>query len=210
MKKFMWLAIVVSIFLGRNASAHPVSYKGAFGVMPEYTPTRKHLELNYSFASAAAVGVSMVEIEHEGDTGRYVLPRFNYRVYRKNELDSQANIYLSGGLGTVRYQAEQGLAGLAAFQGDFETRRFYTLLSGDLIQSESLDHSMFRYRIGVAPYIAEFDGFHTWLIWQVDLGPQDEHEWTFTSVVRFFYNNYLTEFGVSTRGEPFVAGIFHF
>lgn len=201
----LWLAASVSA-----ASAHPVSFKDGFGIMPEYTSDRLHLELNYSVTSSAAVGVSFMELDEDDGDARFVLPRFNYKLYRRNELDSQTNIYLSGGAGAVDFRDEERFAGFVGVQTDYETRRFYTLFAGDFVQSDILDHTMLRYRIGVAPYLADFNDLNTWLIAQVEYEPEKDDEWTVTPLVRFFYQNYLVEVGSSTRGDLFLAGIFHF
>ena len=193
-----------------EARAHPVSFKGGFGVMPEYTPDRRHLELNYSLTASSAVGVSGMELEEDDGDAVFVLPRFNYKLYRRNEIDSQTNVYLAGGVGAADYRDEENAAGFVGFQTDYETRRVYTLLSGDFVRSEDIDHTMLRYRLGVAPYLADFDELNTWLIAQFEYMPEEEDEWVVTPLVRFFYQNYLVEAGASLRGDLFLAGIFHF
>ena len=209
---------IASLFLGlivltsaHRAFGHPVSFKGGFGVMPEYSPKRSELEINYSLTAQDAVGVSAIYAETKDGTATFVIPRFNHRLYRKNEPESQTNIYVSGGVGGSMRGDASGLAGLVSIQGDFETRRVYTLLNLETLPSTgSIDLTRIRYRAGVAPYLAGFDDLNTWLILQVEYSPDMEDEWMATPLVRFFYRNYLLEMGASTRGEPFVAGIFHF
>lgn len=211
MHKKMFLAACLTVLFISNASAHPVSYKGGYGVMPEYTSDRQDLELNYSFSTKAAVGVSSIHVQESSRNIEFVIPRFNYRLYRQNELDSQTNLYLYEGVGVSETHDETGVALMSGFQGDFETRRVYTLLSGENLHAEDgLDVSRVRYRAGVAPYVAGFNDFHTWLITQIEYTPDMDNEWTVSPLVRFFYQNYLVEVGSSTRGEVFVSGIFHF
>lgn len=200
--------ITVPVF---EVVAHPVSFKGGFGVMPEYQPERQELELNYSVSNKAAIGVSSIHVQQKNRNATFVIPRFNYRLYRANEMDSQANVYLYGGVGGVESRDRTGAALLSGAQADYETRRVYTLIAGENIKGEEgLDVSRVRYRLGGAPYAGDFDDLHTWLIAQVEYTPDLENEWTVGPIVRLFYENYLIEVGSSTRGEVFAAGIFHF
>ena len=204
-KLFLYLLFV--LFINNYAWSHPVSSKGLYGIMPSYMHQRSELELNFSFENNKAFGVSLVSID-DGELDReFILPRFNYRILRINEINSQFNIYLSGGLGGNN----ESVAGLGSFQIDYETRHIYTLVLAERIESEAdNDFTWFRYRIGVAPYLSNFEGFHTWIIAQVDYMPELKDEITFTPMLRFFYLNYLLETGVSTRGEFSINGIFHF
>lgn len=211
MLKKLSFAFVVTCLTSLTALAHPVSFKDGYGVMPEYTPDRQEIELNYSVTSNYAIGVYLVDASYKGSDATYIIPRFNYKLYRKNELESQTNLYVSGGAGTVDYKGEDDLAGFAMFRADYETRRIYTLLSGQTLQSSGeSDINALRYRAGFAPYLAGFNDLNTWLIAQVEYLPESEDEWVVTPLVRLFYSNYLVEIGSSTKGDLFFAGIFHF
>lgn len=198
------------LLLVGTAHAHPVSFKGGYGVMPAYTPDRQELELNYSLTQSSAIALTAINIDYEHHTLQFALPQFNYKLFRRNEVDSQTNLYASVGLGGSRYQGDTDLAGLAAFQADYETRRIYTLLAGEHLQTEGIGLNRVRYRFGVAPYLTDFESVHTWLIAQVEYTPELGEEVTITPILRLFYQNYLLEVGVSLKGELFAAGIFHF
>lgn len=205
------LSALVTLIYGAESLAHPVSFKGGTGIMPEYSPHRSDLEINYSITATDAIGVSTVYAETKDGAATFVIPRFNHRVYRKNEPDSQTNIYLSGGIGGSMRGDASGVAGLVALQGDFETRRVYTLLNLETLPSSgTIDLSRIRYRAGFAPYLAGFDDLNTWLILQAEYTPEMADEWSLAPLARLFYRNYLLEIGASIRGDPFVAGIFHF
>lgn len=199
------------LFLPDLLWAHPVSFKDGFGIMPMYTKDRQDLELNYSFAADKALAINTINISYRDRDALFILPQFNYKLYRKNELESQTNLYLLLGLGNVNYQSENNLASIAAVQADYETRRVYTLLHAEALQAEGdLDLYHLRYRLGLAPYLADFNDFHTWIILQLEYTPELDNTFTVTPLLRFFYSNYLVEIGSSTRGELFLAGIFHF
>lgn len=194
-----------------DSSAHPVSWKGSVGIMPEISGSRRELEVNYSIASNYAVGLHSIMIDYKEDTAKFILPKFNYRLLRFNQPGSQTNLYLSTGIGGVRYKEEDSTVVIGALQADYETRRIYALLAGETLQSDSkIDLNRIRYRLGFAPYLTDFSGFHTWLIGQVEYTPELKDQWTVTPLVRFFYRNYLIEIGSSTRGKLSLSGIIHF
>jgi hypothetical protein len=177
---------------------------------------RKDLEINYSISNKEAVALNAIDIKYKGKEVSFFLPQFNYKLYRQNELDSQFNVYVSAGLGAAGIKDSSdadtsALGGITSLQADYETRRLYTLLLGEHLQTDQ-GHSLnrIRYRAGVAPYLTDFDGIHTWFITQVEYTPERDEEWTVTPLIRLFYQNYLIEAGSSTKGELFLAGIFHF
>ncbi len=207
-----WLCIFLSIIVFFNSSwAHPVSYKDAYGIMPTIMANRQELELNYSFSNNQAFGVSAIKIEGKDSEYQFLIPRYNQRIFRRNQLDSQLNLYLTAGLGVVDENDSSNPALLTGLQFDYETRRIYTLfLTEHLENNGGRDFWSSRYRLGVAPYLADFEGLHTWLIAQADYNPATMNGVMFSPVVRFFYKNYLLEVGSSLNGQLFMAGIFHF
>jgi len=195
-----------------TAYANPVSFKDGYGVMPTVTPDWSDVQLNYSVTNFYSVGLSNY-YRHGGDRStNFELGQFNYLFRRWNELESQANIYGSVGLG-ARHDSKlnESFAGFAAVEADYETRRVYTLFSAEALQSPgSADFHRLRYRAGVAPYKAPIDGLHTWVILQLDYMPEMDQELTTTPLLRFFYNNYALEAGCSFDGQPYFGLMAHF
>jgi hypothetical protein len=205
------LLILPIVFLASKASAHPVSFRGGIGLMPEYTNSRQEIEMNYSLSRKEALGLLAVRADTEDGDATFVIPKFNYLAYRDNEKNSQANVYISLGAGGAEFKDDTDLVGLASVQADYETRRIYTLAHIETIQSSGgSDLNHFRYRAGFAPYVEGYEGIHTWLIGQVDYSPEMSDDWTVTPLVRVFYSNLLLEAGVSLKGDPFFALITHF
>jgi hypothetical protein len=75
--------------------------------------------------------------------------------------------------------------------------------------SDSDDHHLVKFRAGVAPYLAPFDGFHTFLIMEAQRERfKTDEEWSFGPVARFFYNAYLAEIGVDNHGTMMGSAMF--
>jgi len=205
------LFAVSSILVPAPALAHPVSFKDGIGIMPNFSPERQDIEVNYSYTAQAAAGFSAIRLDDDGARANFFIPHFNYRLYRNNQTESQTNVYILAGLGLKREDGQTDGAGLLSAQFDYETRRIYTLLLAEQLQGfDANSFTRVRTRAGVAPYLADFHDFHTWIIAQVEYTPAMQHEYTITPMLRFFYQNYLVEVGVSTRGDFSLSGIFHF
>lgn len=194
------------------AWANPVSFKGGYGIMPAYNQDWHDIQLNYSLSNRDAVGISSFYREGKNSTATYGIGQYNYLLKRWNELDSQANVNLSIGLGGRHdSQRNEALAGYGALEADYETRTVYTQLAAETLQSESGVHfSRYRARVGVAPYKAAFDALQSWLVIQVDYMPEMDDSTRITPMGRFFYNNVALEAGVSLQGIPFFGGAAHF
>lgn len=206
------LLLLVLCLLPSAAAANPVSFKDGWGLMPSYGGDWSDLQINYSYSNRASVGLAHFYRDGEDSTANFGIGEFNYLFKRWNELESQANMYGSLGLGGVDdSHAGSDLAGYAAFQADYETRRIYTVLGYDsLFAANGVDFHRIRARAGVAPYLAPFDELNTWVVLQVEWMPEMEEEVVVTPLVRLFYNNFALELGVSLEGAPFVGGMAHF
>lgn len=208
MNKF-WFVTTLVAFIGLRpiaSSAHPVSFEGGTMVMGSYTSDRLENELNYTFSPSSSVGLTEYRIKDDAESKNFLIPRLGTR-FRENSLDSQANLYLSAGLGAQTDHSEEALTGLAAIQADWETRRLYTLGLVETLQSPGGENlTYFRYRAGIAPYKADFDEVSAWIIGQVDYSPyKDTDKVGVTPVLRVFYKNYLVEAGSDFKGNVFLA-----
>ena len=212
MKKFKFVLLVALLLcVPERSFANPVSFKDGYGVMGSYMPQWSEAEFNYSYTSRSAVGVTAFTLDRGDEREKFAFAQFNHLVKRWNELESQANIYVVGGLGVRELNSDEALAGRLGIEADYETRRVYTSLYASQLQSTGdTSVSLVRSRFGIAPYKAPFTGLQTWLIAQVDYTPELEDETMVSPVVRLFYNNYALELGSTLKGEPFAAFMIHF
>ncbi len=206
------IAAALAVAAPKNASGNPVSFKDGWGIMPTYSTDWSDLDVNYSFTNRYSLGASAYYREGRDSKATFGIGKFNYLLKRWNELDSQANLYLSAGVGG-RHDSkdDDSFAAYGAIEGDYETRRVYTLFGAESLQSpDGVQFNRLRYRAGVAPYLAPFDALQTWIITQVDYMPEMSDKTTVTPLLRFFYNNYAFEAGVSLDGKLFLGGMAHF
>ena len=211
--KFCCLLSALVGTMSSSAHANPVSFKGGYGVMPAYNKDWFDIQLNYSVTNRYAVGASSYYRQGKDSTAEFGIGQFNYLIKRWNELDSQANVNASLGFGG-RHDSEKSdaVAAYGALEADYETRRIYSQVSAETLQSDdNVQFSRYRSRLGVAPYKSAFDRLNTWLVMQVDIMPEMDESVRVSPIVRLFYNNFVLEAGASLgEGTPFVAGAAHF
>lgn len=206
------LGIATASLLAAPAAANPVSFKDGYGVMPTYSNDWSDLQLNYSVTNRYSVGASAMYRDGSEHRATYVLGQFNWLIKRWNELESQANVYVSTGAGGVHEShGDDSIAGYGALEADYETRRIYTLGSVERLEGpEDVDFTRLRYRAGFSPYEAPIDKLQTWLILQLDLMPEMDDELRVTPLLRLFYNNFAFEGGSSLEGAPYFGLMAHF
>jgi hypothetical protein len=198
-----------------TAHAHPVIYKGGTMIGSENMSMYSNNQINYSFHQKWATGFNLWRFNRESDnkTSQFGLVRLNHLLKRWNTEDSQANIYLTSGIGVAdsHFNADSTKLGLlGGFEGDWETRTLFTSLKYYQFNSPNLvDVSMTQARIGYSPYLADFDKLQSWVMLQGMYMRGVEKNVVVTPLVRFFYNNVLWEVGSSLRSEWFLNFMVH-
>ncbi len=195
-----------------KSKAHPVSYKGSVGIMGQNSPIMSHNQINYSFQHWVASGIHY--FKRPGISNRDgFFASSNFLIKRWNGKGLQANIYANIGLGESSLNAESKLAGLGLLQFDIENRNYYFLTKHLRIESANgreLAQSVMR--IGIAPYVVNFEGMHSWLIleWQKTDFKDGPDVSDLTPFLRIFYKNLLFEIGQSFDGLTKFNYITHF
>jgi hypothetical protein len=168
--------------------------------------------LTYSFRSDMAVAARTMRFDmKDGGDYRVYLPQFDYLVYRRNETDYQANLYAYAGYGSVTFQGQSGTTGLGGLEADAESRKYYGLAKVEgMLPTLGPTYYQYQARVGIAPYVAEFNEIASWLILQAEYHPSLTRNYAVTPLARFFYKNVLWETGVSLDGDWMANLMFHF
>ena len=188
------------ILLPTTAFARPVSYAGGWMAMTMNDGWTNSATLLYSPTANVALG-PFLDHDRETDGELYGL-QANYLFKRWNNKDSQGNIFLLSGLGAASIDDDTDFGGYVGMEADWEDRKYYIsyenryTFAGDVKEAYQQ-----RARIGIAPYISEYGGTHTWLMLQVDHMPEDDDTFTLTPLVRVFKGAYLGEAGISNHGD---------
>lgn len=179
--------------------------------MTSLAPERTEVQANYSITNRFALGTDYVRIPYRSDDAHFGILRANALLYRANRPSSQGNIYAYAGGGVREYAGDENAAFYYGGEADWESRKHYVSFRGQSLRSaDRLNFDEFRARVGIAPYVADFESLHTWLIAQGMYETSAESQFTWAPMVRMFYRNVLWETGVSTRGEFLLNTIIHF
>lgn len=181
------------------ASAKPISYVGGVMAMQENDETGNTLSLDYTITPNYAVGL-YAKHETNGKDYDTIGPQLNSLIKRWNLPDGQANIFNMIGVGVSTFHGDSRPSAWTNMLADYETRRIFTSYELRLTDADGIERSAWqRARIGVAPYLANYDDISTWFMVQVDDHPAKDQTWVVTPLVRFFYHTTLIEAGYSSN-----------
>lgn len=205
---FTVLFIIVLLF-NDFVSARPVSYPGGITLMQmnDNDNDKNSLHLHYSPTAKYSIGYR-AEYWREEKWQLHAL-QFNYLVKRWNKPAEQANFYFKSGLGFINNPSnaldnDNQAVGFAGVAFDWETRRLFASYENRIVKPDSGNIDSFftqQARVGIAPYIGKYGDLHTWLMLQVDHHSKKQDKTLITPLVRFFKDQYLTEFGISEKGD---------
>lgn len=184
--------LVVCLFIlavSRFALASPVIYQGGQMIDTAFDSKSTDIQWAYSLTSHMAVGYRYFQSFSEGTPLHMV--QVNGLINRWNEENSQGNLYLMGGIGAQ----DQTIAPYLGAEADWESRAYYVAASVEQFWMQEPSNKIVL-RAGFAPYLAEYEDLHTWLILQaVQLNTGTETTQWVMPVIRLFKDNVLTEFG---------------
>lgn len=193
------------------AEARPVSYPGGWTLMLMNDAQRHSLHYHYSPTAKTSIGYRLVRWR-DFDTNLHAV-QVNHLIKRWNKLDSQANLYLKGGLGITAGAPSDNndIGGFIGLTTDWEDRRYFVSYSNLYTRlNDEVGFFQQSARVGWAPYEGDFGELHTWLMLQVDHLPENEDQLVATPLVRLFKDVHLAEFGVSSKGDVLFNYIYRF
>ncbi|MCJ8277932.1 MAG: hypothetical protein HRT44_01655 [Bdellovibrionales bacterium] len=204
--------ILVLTFFSFNIWGHPTSFKGSKGIMGYHSPLLTHNQINYSAEYWWAIGVHHISVPNLKNKSA-TFATSNFLLKRWNGDNYQANLYGVIGAGQSDLTNKSEAAGFGLIQFDIEDREYYFLAKHmNLVTDKKSDFYQNVIRLGIAPYIADFDGIHSWLIleWQESVINDLQRVDDLTPFLRIFYKNLLFEVGQSFNGITRFNYIVHF
>jgi hypothetical protein len=206
MKKLLHLLLLI---LCTEAFAHPVIYKDGVALSSMNMADFSNNYIMYSFSQKSALGIEHWRFSQGDKNNELGLIKLNHLLWRKNEENSQANVYLHSGLGFEDQEFDQKKsrgAYLVGVEGDWENRDYYTSLK----HLRFNDLSLTQGRVGFSPQRADFEKLQTWFMVQAMVIDEIQETVMLTPMVRFFYQNVLWEMGSSTRGDWMLNLMVHY
>lgn len=205
------LFILVILFLSPLVlEAHPVIWKGGRALLIQSDSGVTDTRFFYSAQSDFSIGARHLTLHDRHQS--YGIVQSNALLKRWNQRASQGNVYAWLGTGlSVDDGREQDGIGVIGAHADWEDRRFYIASHSEFYSLSGDDITKLQARVGVAPYISEFEALHTWIILQFD----QTFEGTRRSeavipVLRLFQGPVLFEIGSNFDDTTFLALMVHF
>lgn len=187
--------IIILVFLMvMNADARPISYSGGTTIMHKSDSFSNSVYVHYSPTYKYSIGLEKIENKFFKDTSNYF--RLTYLLNRKNTFTSQRNLYFQSGV--VPGSMENNFYGI---HGDWETRKWYAGFGlKDINSNYGKDYKDEYIQLGFAPYVADYNDFHTWIMVKTKRNSITSESSTYPEL-KFFYGNALVKFGYGEKTD---------
>ena len=212
MKITNFLLFMLCLTFTFGVFAHPVSFKGSTGIMGHHSSNLTHNQLNYSFRHWFATGIHHIR-RSDTQNAKATFASTNFLLKRWNGSGHQANIYMVLGIGNSSLAGTSETSGMSLLQFDIEDRDYYFLIKSlGVFRKENTDFQQTVVRVGITPYVENFNGIHSWLIleWQNSKFSGENNISDLTPFLRIFHRNLLFEIGQSFDGVTKFNYITHF
>jgi hypothetical protein len=178
--------IYIVLFLSSMIESRPISYSGGSTIMAFSDNMKDSFYYHYSPSYKYSIGLEVLDDKIIDNS--YSILRTTYLFNRKNETNSQRNIYLESGF--TMNNLKENFFGL---HGDWETRRLF-LGFGTRKINNTINYSSVFFQAGFAPYLGEYGDLHTWIMLKSKKNSITD-EWNSYPVIKFFKGNFLIELG---------------
>lgn len=185
-----------------QAFSRPVSFQNSFSLMSENTRDKNENMIHFTPHFRFSVGAKHLRMQQESQDLQAGMASLNLLLLRWNHPAFQANTYALGGFGAATHSDQNGWISQTGIQADAENRRLYSYFRFNMYRSNVVANAYAtRGRLGLAPYLGEYDELNAWLMLQYDYERNTDRSHHLTPFVRFFYRNVLVEVGSSLKGR---------
>lgn len=183
------------------AMAGPMGFKGSTMVMGDFSPNWQETWVNYALTARDAIGVGGVAMRSDDKrlTREAVEVNATHLLSRWNMPDAQANLWLTGGIGSLKGNNLAGSRTLVTpgMQFDYETTRVYLSANARLYRAKEVNHDYASARVGFSLFEADYDETQPWLIVEVRRMRGLSGKTEITPMLRLIHQRYFVELGVS-------------
>lgn len=194
----LFSCFVLTILSSQNlAYSRPISYSGGTTIMQNNSGNYNSTHLHYSPKYNYSIGYRKEYFrDHKIHSD---LIQLNYLVKRWNKKESQANLYVKSAIGNFRLDKSE-VGGFVGLSTDWETRKYFVSYENRyyIADNSMIKEFVQNFRLGIAPYVANYGSWHTWLMIDVKNIPKaPEDKLIITPMLRFFKSTYMMEIGFS-------------
>ena len=203
-------ALTTSLVVTNPALSHPTSARGTTIIDTKFNNLMSEMGLGYSFHTQWALWLRTMTSPQSHPSPHSPLINFvqiNHLVKRWNQKESQGNLYLGAGL-EYGQPLRSRTSSLGYLQADWETRHIYTMLEYQTWTQPMPSTESIKFRLGVAPYLVDFDKQSAWII--LESQTLNRQDWELRTLLRLYFQNILWEMGGSLNGNVLINIMSHF
>lgn len=207
MKTFLSKLFVFAIAVCAFSAAHagPMGFKDSWMAMGDLGPNWRDAWVNYALTPRDALGGGLLYMRADDKRKTRTLSEVTYTrlLQRWNAKESQANVWLLGGIGSVEGNDFSGskLMLTPGIQLDFETTRVYFSTTARLYRASGINHDYASIRAGFSFFEADYEDTQPWFIVEARRmrGLSDKLE--ITPMLRLINKGYFIEAGVNNSRQ---------
>ncbi|HSH72027.1 MAG TPA: hypothetical protein VK974_03120 [Methylophilaceae bacterium] len=202
---FFRIAGISVLLFAVQANAGPMGFKDSWMGMGDFSPNWREAFINYAITPRDAFGISGTYMRSDDETKTRDLAELTSTrlVKRWNMRDAQANLWFSGGIGTLSGNDFDGSKTMVSpgLQFDYETTRIYFAVAEKLYRAKDINHDYSSVRAGFSFYETHYDQTQPWFILEARRmnGLSDKTE--ITPMLRLINPNYFVEAGVNNSSQ---------
>ena len=207
------LRIIMALVLTVQGIAHagPMGFKDSWMAMGDFGPNWRELWVNYALTPRDAVGGGLLYMRSDDKRKTRTLTEATYTrlLHRWNTRESQANVWLLGGIGGVEGNDFSGskLMVSPGVQLDYETTRMYVSGMARLYRAyrthgaSGLNHDYASVRAGFSFFEADYDETQPWVIVEARRMRALSDKLEVTPMLRLINKGYFIEAGVNNSRQ---------
>ena len=189
----------------------PISYSGGTTIIQNNGPIKNSLLVHYTPHYTYSLGYTWEYFRNDRTTLNGL--QLNYLINRWFYDDAQGNLYFKTALGRASQSGITDNYGMASIAADYETDSFFASYEGRIYESSDQIINQFQQvaRLGMVPYVGDFNDIHTWLMIEVSHQPGYSGDTVIlTPLVRLFQGTRLIEMGYSSDHRLLLNWILRF
>jgi len=210
--KIYFQQVIVSTLLSFASSlafCAPMGFKDSVMVMGDFSSNWKEAYTNYALTVHDAIGVQSLTMHSDNSLPTSNISRqatsltYTRLAKRWNTPESQANLWLLGGVGAVTSSDFTGAKTLLSpgVQFDYETTRVYFSATKQFYRAADLNNDAESTRAGFSFYAVGYDDVQPWFIVEARRMKALTDKTEITPMLRLIQNRYFIELGVSTQKQ---------
>jgi hypothetical protein len=182
-----------------------MGFKDSWMAMGDAGPNWREAWVNYALTPRDAVGGGLLYMRSDDKRKTRTLSELTYTrlLQRWNTKESQANMWLLGGIGSVEGNdfSNGKLMWSPGAQFDYETTRVYVSAAARLYRANGINHDYGAMRAGFSFYEVDYEETQPWLIIEARRmrGLSDKLE--ITPMLRLINKGYFVEAGINNSRQ---------